>query len=394
MTKQKLARLTAAVLVVILLVLPFSSQTDRIIDKVSSRIENPKALQNFLVALAASRSGRLEPVRIMHFGDSHVAADILTREIRQRFQQEFGDGGPGFVVPRNPMATKRVGVESSATDGWVIEGIGGRYASDNIYGPAGISLVTQRPGERAWLQADSNHFEVFLVREPGAGSIEVTINGNDALDQPLNLVASRTSVEFLSFDTADEGLHRIEVRTLAAGRVRLLGLVAERISPGVSYDVFGINGAKANRILNWNQAALAEAISSRNPDLIIIAYGTNEVTEADWTASDYQVELGDILRRLHTMAPDSALLVFAPPDRADLRLNSRLPQLINAERRAALANGAAFWSAYDAMGGAGSMNAWVRQGLAQSDRVHLTTAGYTRLADQFFNDVMRVWREK
>ena len=32
----------------------------------------------------------------MHFGDSHVAADVLTREIRDRFQNEFGDGGPAL----------------------------------------------------------------------------------------------------------------------------------------------------------------------------------------------------------------------------------------------------------------------------------------------------------
>src|SRR5260370_28988980 len=104
-------------------------------------IENAAALQNFFRALADVRSGRrLEPVRVMHFGDSHTAADVLTASIRRHLQQDFGDGGAGWIVPKNPMTTRRVGVTSGATSGWVIEGIGGRVAPDRIYGPAGIAL--------------------------------------------------------------------------------------------------------------------------------------------------------------------------------------------------------------------------------------------------------------
>src|SRR5438445_11771417 len=44
-----------------------------------NEIENPGALANFFKALSEANSGRrIEPVRVMHFGDSHVAADVLT----------------------------------------------------------------------------------------------------------------------------------------------------------------------------------------------------------------------------------------------------------------------------------------------------------------------------
>jgi hypothetical protein len=65
-----------------------------------------------------------------------------------------------------------------------------------------------------------------------------------------------------------------------------------------------------------------------------------------------------------------------------------MPLLIEAQRRAAFQTGAAFWSSYDAMGGAGTMNAWVAQGFGQSDRVHLTRSGYNRVADYFYRDLM------
>ena len=86
------------------------------------------------------------------------------------------------------------------------------------------------------------------------------------------------------------------------------------------------------------------------------------------------------------------MYAVAPPDRADLHLASnRMAAMVEAEHSAALESGAAFWSAYDAMGGAGSMNRWVNQGLGQSDRVHLTTEGYVRLADRFYEDLRKAW---
>ena len=61
--------------------------------------------------------------------------------------------------------------------------------------------------------------------------------------------------------------------------------------------------------------------------------------------------------------------------------------MIVAQRRAANAADAAFWSAYEAMGGTDGMNVWIAQGLGQADRVHLTRAGYNRLADYFYQDL-------
>jgi len=352
-------------------------------------IENVEALQKFFQTLASAQTKqRIDPVRIMHFGDSHVAADVLTREIRERFQVDFGDGGAGFIVPRNPMATKRRGVSSGFTEGWVVEGIGGKYSADALYGPAGINIATSDPGERAWLEASANHFEVYFARQPNGGKVEITIDGVDALEEPLLLNSRVSKLDSIAIDVPDDAPHRLEVRTLSPGRVRLLGIVAEHLSGGVSYDVFGINGAKASRILSWNQAALIAAIKARDPNLIILAYGTNELTDGTCTDISYESLLNEILQLFHNAAPNASILVFAPPDRGDLPLTARLKELVSAERRAAIANNAAFWSAFDAMGGAGSMQKWARLGLAQPDRVHLTAAGYAKLAGMFYEDLL------
>jgi lysophospholipase L1-like esterase len=360
--------------------------------KVSSEIENPAGLESFFEALAAIQAGRQgRPVRVMHFGDSHTAVDILTAEIRRRLQMQFGDGGPGLIVPRNPMSTRRRGVSSGATAGWIIEGIGGRIPADRILGPAGISLSTSAANEQVWLETAANHFEIYYVRQPGGGQLQVLVDGVSVVPRPLSL--SSTTSRFASFvyDTSTDQNHRLELQTAGTGRVRLLGIVAEHQS-GVTYDQLGINGARAARMLGWNAEALTAALAQRKPDLIIVAYGTNELTDSDWTATGYRHLLSALLRDLKAAVPDASILVCGPPDRADSALASaRLPSLVNAERKAALSAGAAFWSSYDAMGGANSMSVWVDRGLGQGDRVHLTSAGYQRLAGQFYQALMRAY---
>ncbi|HEV7476020.1 MAG TPA: GDSL-type esterase/lipase family protein [Pyrinomonadaceae bacterium] len=358
-------------------------------------IENSQGLTSFFSALDEMKSGRrLEPVRITHYGDSHIAADILTAEIRRQFQRAFGDGGPGYLVARNPMSTPRKGVSSGATSGWSVDGIGNGAGNDGFYGLAGISLTTNKADERMWVETSCNHFEIYYMTWPGGGAIDIKVDGISVLDQPLSLNSDIPGPDYYSYETTTSGNHRIEISTLTPGRTRILGIVAEHIEPhsGVSYDVLGINGARLGRFLTWNKNIFADNLIQRNPDLIIIAYGTNEVTDEDWTVESYARLLGEILDRLRRAAPKASIIVVGPPDRADKTIaGSKMPQLIAAQRRAASRAGAAFWCSYDAMGGLGAMNSWVAQGLGQGDHVHLTGQGYLKMGDMFYEDLMKAY---
>ncbi|MBA3767466.1 MAG: hypothetical protein H0W99_10845 [Acidobacteria bacterium] len=161
----------------------------------------------------------------------------------------------------------------------------------------------------------------------------------------------------------------------------------------VSYDVLGINGARAVRLLSWNESSFTSSVERRKPDLIILAYGTNEVTDNNWSVESYQRTFVSILKRFRRAAPQASILIFGPPDRAVRTGNgwqsvSRMNALLGAQRRAAIEMGAAFWSSYAAMGGAGSMNSWVAHGLGQRDHVHLTAPGYVKLGGMFYDDLL------
>lgn len=329
----------------------------------------------------------------MHFGDSHIAADILTRRIRERLQREFGDGGLGFLLPGNPMSTRRQGAAAGVTSGWTINGLGARALKHGLYGPLGIVQTTSQRGERLWLRTSGNHFEVYYARQPGGGSLDILMDGVSMLDKPIATASRTPQVGVFSFESAG-GVHELQIRTLSPGKVTILGLVAEQLNDGVAFDVLGLNGARASRMLGWNQLAFADVLKERNPDLIILSYGTNEVTDGDWSSLGYQRVLAQVVGSLRRTLPQTSILIYGPPDRSDVPLAAkRMSSMNESHRITALDHDTAFWSSFEAMGGTGSMNSWVRKGLAQGDRVHLTSIGYARMGDMFFADLMRAYRE-
>ncbi|HVG34160.1 MAG TPA: SGNH/GDSL hydrolase family protein [Pyrinomonadaceae bacterium] len=184
-----------------------------------------------------------------------------------------------------------------------------------------------------------------------------------------------------------------EVRRSFEREFGLYGESATQARSSIIYDVLGINGARAVRLLSYNESSFSSSVARRKPDLIILAYGTNEVTDNNWSVESYQRLFVSILRRFRRAAPQASILIFGPPDRA-VRTGSgwqsvgRMTALLEAQRRAAIEMGAGFWSSYGAMGGAGSMNLWVAKGLGQRDHVHLTAPGYIKLGRLFYDDLL------
>ena len=68
-------------------------------------IENPAAMVPFFEQLRRSKSGESDgPLSILHFGDSHTAADEWTGSLRALLQGQFGDGGGGAPTLTNAAA--------------------------------------------------------------------------------------------------------------------------------------------------------------------------------------------------------------------------------------------------------------------------------------------------
>ncbi len=352
-------------------------------------VENASALIPFFELLYRHQKGEMAgPVRILHYGDSHTAADEWTGDLRSRFQEKFGDGGSGYSFAGRPWnGYRRFDVRTGSTKGWHTDGLVGR-AGDGVYGLGGVSMSTQSPREAVYLQADGQQFELFYLQQPGGGAIQIYDNGG-----LVERISTDGAAEpgYFHYETVP-GPHKLEVETLDHAPVRLFGWTAEN-STGVTYETLGINGASASIMLDWNEPVLRSNIERRNPSLIVLAYGTNEGGQKIWTLESYSKMFEELIGRIRAAAPTATILVIGPPDRFQhtrkgWQAMDHIDTIVEAQRQVSIATGCAFWDLRAKMGGKGSMQQWVQAGMAQGDYVHFTGPGYRMLGDSVFRDLM------
>jgi lysophospholipase L1-like esterase len=328
-------------------------------------------------------------LHILQYGDSHTASDDWANQMRQDFQAKFGAGGPGYTLPGHPfLGYRRFDSKGANSRGWYTGGIVTRK-DDGVDGLAGISLTSQSAGETVTLSVECEQLELHYLRQPGGGQLEFSVDGapTETIDTD-----GQNGPGVYSY-AASPGPHQYTLRTLSAAPVRLFGWVAQNHA-GVTYETLGINGAQANLMLEWNPAVLAPELTSRDPALIVLAYGTNEALSRSWTAEGYRAVLTEIIQRLRAAVPVASILLIGPPDCEYRTRGRRLPfphldRVIEIQRDVAMSNGCAFWDWRAAMGGPGSVRQWVQAGLGQGDYTHLTGAGYRTAGDMLFEEMMQ-----
>lgn len=367
---------------------------DRLDARPESVIENATALIPFFEQLRRTERAEFDqPLRILHFGDSHTAADEWTGAMRQAFQSKFGDGGGGYSLAGRPFTSyRRIDQRRGNSTGWTTQGLLSPNG-DGLYGLGGASISTSRAGQSVFLEAEAKRVELFYWRQPGGGPLTFAENGAAVETISTDGPEGPGYFQYASAALSDgQGPRRFELTTLQRAPVRLFGWVTEN-PRGVTYEPLGINGAQANLMLGWDQRLLAEHLAKRNPALIVLAYGTNESGQKDWTYESYKQAFATVIATLRRNAPAASILIVGPPDRMTYSRYTlipypRLDMITQAQRDAALENQCAFWDLRGRMGGPGAMRRWVTAGAAQADYVHFTAPGYRLIGVTLFNDLM------
>jgi lysophospholipase L1-like esterase len=386
-----------------------------------------EALAHFHESLAATARGE-KTTRILVWGASHMAGDSFTRLIRHRLQGEFGDAGPGFAVPGKPWRNYNHKDLNISYDGeWESYWVGRCCARDDgIYGISGTSVVSGH--KKAWAKIETakrsdfgnsvTSFEVFYYTREGGGDLKVYIDGRlkDVIDTNHE-VAGPAYKRYV----VPDGPHNIVLKPKGNGEVTLFGVASERDEFGVLMDTLGINGAKGPSQLKWDDAIFTSHMKKRNPDLIIMAYGTNATGDDDTPIEKYEAEFDQVVARWKAAAPDASCVMVGPSDwpvkvetevqskgkkraRKKRRRRRRKPKtvtgfqvrqraglVIDVQRRVAHKYGCGYWDWRAAMGGELSMLSWRHSTPVQAsgDYVHFTRRGYEKLAELFYAELMK-----
>lgn len=139
------------------------------------------------------------------------------------------------------------------------------------------------------------------------------------------------------------------------------------------------------------------------PDLIILAYGTNEGFDDLLDPASYERRLRDQLSRLRGLFPRTSLLILGPPEAmrgegggtcpADPERRWKAPAMLSVVRdvqhRVAAETGVAFWDWRGRMGGECSAHALTLGDapMMRPDHVHFTGAGGDWIGGLLFQDI-------
>ena len=99
-TNRNVSNLLCLLMILMLVPLQLIAQEENLtppvipalIRQYANRIQHPLALKRFYAKLQSLEKGDSVNVKILHIGDSHINADLMTGMLRQLFQKRFGIG--------------------------------------------------------------------------------------------------------------------------------------------------------------------------------------------------------------------------------------------------------------------------------------------------------------
>ena len=346
------------------------------------------AMDGFYRALDAARAHKLgRALRASWYGDSVIANDEIPGRLREKLQGELGDGGPGFIYVVEPHRFNGHEAITRAHSGdWSTHAISTTQVADGLYGVGGSTTETSDGKATIKLVAGTvTKLELYYLAQPKGGSAIVTADGTEVLRADTRADAKAPGYAA----AAVEGAKKLEITT--DGRARMFGIDLENAS-GAVVDNLGVVNVNVKSWGNSDAAHWSAELAHRDADLVLIMIGANEAQwlgPNDADTKEYQAHYEKLLAPVRKGRPDGACLVVSPTDQAegkDGEYPSRpvMPVLVNAQRKAAHAQGCAFFSTYDWMGGKGSAAKWYARGLVGSDFQHMSKKGANKLGDAVY----------
>jgi len=344
-------------------------------------------LDHFYEAL---RKGSL--IRILHYGDSPTTGDLITADARALLQKQFGDAGAGFVLIAKPWAWYyHRGVDMYGSN-WKIDVAGATELKDGLHGLGGASFRGGPGAVARWTLKDGQQrsLDVSFLAQPDGGSFSVEADGKEI--GSVDTEAPEHPAAFASFEIPP-GSKQFTLR-VTRGTVRLYGLEFRKKNAGVIYSSLGVNGANITLLSRaFNNAHWTAQLHHYRPDLVVLAYGTNESGYAQFVDSTWGKELKAAVHRLQAALPGTSILLMSPMDRGekneagDIDTIATLPRMIGIEAGVAAETGVAFFNTYQAMGGRGTMARWyaAEPRLVGADFIHPMPAGAKIVGELLYN---------
>ncbi|MGF7176980.1 GDSL-type esterase/lipase family protein [Azospirillum doebereinerae] len=375
-----------------------------------------RGLATFMAALTKLERAPRGTVQILQIGDSHTAGNHFSGALRTLLQGRFGDAGPGGFPPGPSYKGLYSPTVTLGPQSWTVSG-GLEVKSGDIVGFSGFQATSAQPGNALSFESKGDApvtaVSLTLAAGPAGGTLLVEADGKPVRSVPTK--GPRETGVVVPVPLAQPA-RTITLSPKGDGRVTLLRVSLKGGNKGILYESHGVIGATATLMRRWHEPTVAAELQALRPELIILAFGTNEGFNASLSADDYRTAFRERLAVLRRQAPWASILVIGPPDAnrlpkgcppeatascASVRPQSgscawypppELATVRTIQRSEALSAGAAFWDWSAVMGGACGTHDWGKAtpALAAPDHVHFRAEGYRMAAEALFNDIMEL----
>ena len=281
-----------------------------------------ETLRPFFAKLAHAGT---RPVHVLQIGDSHTAGDAITSAWRDILQQKYGSAGRGVLPPGRPFDGYIThGVTVTMSPGWKISGdFGAAWSMPSP--PLGLSaytLTSQADGATMALLAEPNEafnrFVVCAIVKPDAGSLTLHAGTETAT---FNLASATERPECRTMKLAQPATNAD--LTVSGGPATLTSWATFKDGGGVALSNLGVVGSQLIHWARTDDAVLTEELSNYKPDLIVLAFGTNEGFSPRVNEFEYEVTLRAQIGRIRRLAGNVPILILGAPDALSRRVEMR-----------------------------------------------------------------------
>jgi len=337
------------------------------------------SLSSFYDALNNSKKNK---VSIIHFGDSHIQSEIPTHETRINLQKKYGNGGRGIVFPYSTAKTySSIHYATKHTGNWIYSK-STKPTKELPKGIMGISSKTQDSSASFTItfnaKTPSNHLSVNLFCETDSLSYDIIVE-TDGNVIPIDVYANNKNLGYISF-TIPSVSNSITFKCLKSNSFQKQFIIHgfEILNPenkGIIYYSSGLGGAKFNSLLNIEN--FNKQLKVISPDLVILDFGTNDFLFSDTIKESLEIDIKNVISAIRKTSPLISIVLCTTQDlyykQKNLNSTVNYTELI---KKIAKETEVAYWDWFSISGGKSSLKIWLNQGLAKSDLIHLTNAGY------------------
>lgn len=382
-------------------------------------VDGGKALDKFFEAVDAEKDSSI--VRIAHYGDSQLEGDRMSNLVRDKFHEKFGGSGLGYVPMKDlpPVSYYRYSSEN-----WAKYTVFHDRAGVNDYGLSGamfrfykysvIQEEDKKPGDTvAPLEGLQNNGSSRFFSN---ATVSVNMRAKYAYNSISFLYGNSTAKCTVNFYDASNG-NQIQTDTLlpcsslcwhktnignclnvkieftADNSPDFLGMYFDN-RKGVQVDNYAIRGHTGDGLLMIPDAQLKQMLKLTNTRLVIFQYGANVIP---FVNSEKGCEwLTDLYYRLFTKFkranPEMSILVVGAGDMAKESEGKYasypwIPKITEAQKKAALKAGCAYFDLFSMMGGMNSILVWSKKGMAVTNG-HFSEKGQRLVANEMVEALM------